>query len=367
MKIRNTCIYITLFLLLLACDRADVAENNHISLKASIGEMNTVSKGSTSVAAPYEGTSPADSTLVSDVWFSKSASYFPHNPSGDPATNLPCHTTMTFTSDAATYADYKPAGQSVAQTLKYPINGDDVYCVGFHPQSDPAYPKAGWYTEDGINVSHPINGCEDLMFAGIISGDWNNHFQTQSYKHLLTWVKVSVCAMTMETARQWGKVTKVTISSKDSLNINLSTNPANVTYDYTKDSPKILTVYDDEATGTELSLTSKVIGSAFCSPMTVSVPVIGNDGKPTGANKTVAGYEVSITTEHGGTKTIPVTLSDLDYVEITDPASTVGKLYILSLYFNPFNIIEGTCTLNYWNGQNEDLYLTPSANQNNVD
>lgn len=34
-----------------------------------------------------------------------------------------------------------------------------------------------------------------------------------------------------------------------------------------------------------------------------------------------------------------------------------GKLFILSLYFTPFNIIEGTCTLNYWNDQNEDLYL----------
>ena len=75
----------------------------------------------------------------------------------------------------------------------------------------------------------------------------------------------------------------------------------------------------------------------------------------------MAGYTVSITTEFGGEKTIDISLSDLDYVEISDPAETVGKLYILRLYFNPFNIIEGTCTLNYWNGQNDDLYLTPPA------
>ena len=166
--------------------------------------------------------------------------------------------------------------------------------------------------------------------------------------------------MTMETAKQWGKVTKITISSKSSVNIDLSKakgHSEKITYG---GDDQTLVIYDNP-TGTELSLTSQVLGSVFCSPMTISVPVVGNDGQQTGEKKKMAGYTVSITTEFGGEKTIYISLSDLDYVEISDPAETVGKLYILSLYFNPFNIIEGTCTLNYWNGQNDDLYLTPPA------
>ena len=359
MKRTRIYIFMTLISLLSACEGIDVTDNNHISLRASIGEMGIVSRSTTSVAEPYKGTSPADSTFVSDVWFSTDSKKFLHNPSSNAATNLPCRTTMTFNSDAAAYADYKPDPTSAAQTLKYPTDGTDVYCVGFHPKSDQ---ESGWYTEDGVNVSHTINGSDDLMFADVISGDWNNHFQTQEYKHLLTWIKVSVCAMTMETAKQWGNVTKITISSKDVLNIDLSKKPAGITYDYKEGSPKVLTIYDDAETGTELSLTSKVIGSVFCSPMEISVPVTDDAGQHTGKNKTLAGYQVSITTKNGGTKTIPISLSDLEYREIEDPDETVGKLYILSLYFNPFDIVEGTCTLNYWNGQNEDLYLTETTN-----
>ena len=33
-----------------------------------------------------------------------------------------------------------------------------------------------------------------------------------------------------------------------------------------------------------------------------------------------------------------------------------GLQYVLTLYFHPFNVVEGVCTLNAWNAQNEDLY-----------
>lgn len=343
-------IYIALISLLAACDRFEETNDyHHIGLKAGIGEIGAASK-STTVADPYEGTTPTSGNpLTAEVWFSRSVGSFLHDPTADAATNLPCHTTMTFNSEAATYAYFDKNGDSSSQPgeeIKYPTDATTVYCVGFHPASD-------WSTTDGIHVSHPINGCEDLMFADVIEGTWNDHFETQNYKHLLTWVKVNVCAMTMETARQWGKVTEITVSSKSSVSIDLSKGTGasdKVTYGGDNQS---LVIYDDP-TGTELSLTSKDLGSALCSPMTVSDPVLGD----------VAGYTVSITTQPEGspeiTKTIDISLSDLDYVEIKDPAETVGKLYILSLYFNPFNIIEGTCTLNYWNGQNEDLYLSGS-------
>ncbi len=355
-------IYIALISLLVACDRFEETNSYHIGLKAGIGEIGTVSK-SAAVADPYEGTSPSANPLTTDVWFSKSNVSFNNAPDTDAATNLPCHTTMTFNSESATYAYFdvnKDGDSQPGEEVKYPTDATTVYCVGFHPAT-------GWTTTDGVHVSHYINGCQDLMFADVISGTWDKHFKTQNYKHQLTWVKINVCAMTMETAKQWGKVTKITIKSKSSVNIDLSKAPGasdKITY---AGGDQTLVVYDNTE-GEELNLTSKVLGSAFCSPMTISVPVLGNDGKATGKYEDVAGYEISITTKPEDspeiTRTIKVSLSDLNYkvINADNLEETIGKLYIISLYFNPFNIIEGTCTLNYWNGQNEDLYLSGSNN-----
>lgn len=316
-------VYITLLCLLASCERIENIDGHLIGLKADVGELVSDTKVA---AVPYEGTSPtADSRLSAAVWFSLSPSKFQHNP--EAPSNLPCRTTMTFESTATTYASYLPDGKTESVSLRYPTaDNTPVYCIGL-------YPDTGWTTTDGIQVSHPINGEDDLMFADVIQGTWDNHFENQEYNHLLTWIKVSVCAMTLETATQWGNVTNITVSSKSKVNIDLSQANKKISYD---GETQALTTYDDQ-TGISLSLTSQEAGSVFCSPATE--------------------YEVRITTENYGEKTLTVKLSDLDYNDLTNADQAVGKLFILSLYFNPFNVIEGTCTLNYWNDQNEDLYL----------
>lgn len=332
--------YILLILLLASCDRIGDTYMDSIGLKASIGQMDNSSQGTKAEEArPFEGTAPTpDNSLHAEVWFSLDRHKFIHEPAG--STYLPCHTDMTFTSDAATYADYTPDGSDTPVSLKYPTdNNQSVYCVGFHPASGL---ETTWETTDGVNVTHEITGSEDLMFADVIEGTWNDHFSSQHYSHLLTWVKVSVCAMTMETAKQWGKVTNILISSKSTVSIDLSKDSNKTAYSGNINIP----AYNGPAEGTELSLTSREVGSVFCIPETKD-------------NKAVV--TVSITTSNYGTKTLEVPLSDLDYVPLTSADQTIGKLFILSLYFNPFALIEGTCTLNYWNDQNEDLYLTPTV------
>ena len=333
MFMRKTA-YILALILLASCSGLEDTSVDSIGLKASIGLMDSKAPGTKAEAVPYEGTAPTpDNPLNAGVWFSLDRHKFIHAPSG--GTNLPCHTEMTFTSDAATYADYTPAGSSTPVSLKYPTDNASVYCVGFHPAS-------GWDTTDGVTVTHAITGSEDLMFADIIEGTWNTHFTSQQYSHLLTWVKVSVCAMTMETAKQWGNVTDVRISSRSTVAVDLSKDSNRISYSGIQEIP----AYNGPAEGIELNLTNKDIGSVFCIPET-------KDGK--------AVVSVSITTSNYGTKTVDVPLSDLNYVPLTSADQTIGKLFILSLYFNPFSLIEGTCTLNYWNDQNEDLYLTPTA------
>lgn len=313
--------YILISFVLASCGKIEISDTHQIGLRAGIGEMEVVSKASTE-AVPYKGTVPTSSSpLDASVWFSLKPDKF-EDQSGN--TFIPCHTEMKFTGEGMTYADYLLEGSDTPISLTYPTSENTpVYCVGF-------YPKTGWTTSDYVNAGHAINGTEDLMHAGVISGTWNNHFPSQQYSHLLTWVKISVCAITMETARQWGNVTKVTISCKNALNINLAT--SEVTYSGEQE----IIVYEDSK-GSELSLTSTELGSLFCAPETE--------------------YEIKIKTANYGEKTITVPLSDLNYNPLSSAGDAVGKLFIISLYFNPFNIIEGTCTLNYWNDQNEDLYL----------
>ena len=313
--------YILISFVLASCGKIEISDTHQIGLRAGIGEMEVVSKASTE-AVPYKGTVPTSSSpLDASVWFSLKPDKF-EDQSG--SAFIPCHTEMKFTGEGMTYADYLLEGSDTPISLTYPTSENTpVYCVGF-------YPKTGWTTSDYVNAGHAINGTEDLMHAGVISGTWNNHFPSQQYSHLLTWVKISVCAMTMETARQWGNVTKVTISCKNALNINLAT--SEVTYSGEQE----IIVYEDSK-GSELSLTSTELGSLFCAPETE--------------------YKIKIKTANYGEKTITVPLSDLNYNPLPSAEDAVGKLFIISLYFNPFNIIEGTCTLNYWNDQNEDLYL----------
>lgn len=317
--------YLILLAAIISCERIANVSPERIGISAGTEEMSVISRAS---AVPYSN----KDTLKSAVWFSTSSTQFPHNPQSP--TNLPCRTEMKFIGSAITYADFTPKDSSTPLILTYPTGENTpVYCVGF-------YPTTGWECSDNVNVRHAINGNEDLMFADVIDGTWNHHFQSQNYKHILTWIKVNVCAMTMETARQWGKVTNITIKTRNSLKIDLSKNREKVSYD---GDYQQLTVYNNQD-GIDLNLTSRDMGTVFCSPETE--------------------YLITITTTKYGEKSLTVKLTDLNYEELTDANEATGKLFIISLYFNPFSIVEGTCTLNYWNDQNEDLYMKPPQENN---
>lgn len=323
-------LYIILLIASWSCSKIDETADRLICLSAGIADLE-VSTRAAVIGTPYRGSVPSESNqLNAAVWFSTTPYDYDHSP--EYPAYLPCRTTMTFKGESVTYADYDddPTDNKPAVSLKYPtISNTPVYCIGMHPAS-------GWSSDDGVKITHAITGSEDLMFADQISGTWNSHLPKQQYSHLLTWVKINFCAMTMEAARQWGGVTEITISSKDGLEIDLSKETNKVSY--TGNDIEIKTF--ESAAGVLPSLTSTEAGSLFCSPSTQ--------------------YTVTIkTTNYPEGKVVPITLTDLDYQPLTSPSEAVGKLFIISLYFNPFNVLEGTCTLNYWNGQNEDLYMKP--------
>ena len=90
----------------------------------------------------------------------------------------------------------------------------------------------------------------------------------------------------------------------------------------------------------------------------------------------ILNYELYIVCENGSA-TIDVELKALnDKEENTGKSSSgpsdakllaypAGLQYVLTLFFHPFNVVEGVCTLNAWNAQNEDLYPDSSPTSNN--
>ena len=95
-------------------------------------------------------------------------------------------------------------------------------------------------------------------------------------------------------------------------------------------SPLILEYQNTD--GIDLGINIQDVGSIFCYPQ--------------------SSYTFEIVCEKGTvTKEIP--LRSLSGVSIGFPA---GMQYVLTLYFHPFNVVEGVCTLNAWDAQNEDLY-----------
>lgn len=301
------------------------AEDGAIRLGASVVGMESSTRAVT-VPAIYKGSNPsADNPFKADVWFSNTSGEFLHSPALP--TNLPCHTQMTF-EGALVYAYTPTEGSSVAENLKYSTDGDLVYCVGFHPQ-DRWIPST-----DGKTATATIDGKTDLMFAPQISGSWSSPLKEHSYKHLLTWLKVCICTTTQEAAAAWGDVESISIRSADGLSVDLGTGA--VTY-ATTTSPFV--VVENQP----LHTTMQEVGSALCSP--------------------AKEYTLTVKTANveERTITIPVKWLDDNETNVTDGDVTSGKvagrLFILSLYFNEYAVVEGVCTLNAWNNQDEDLYL----------
>ena len=317
-------------------------QTEDIRVSAVVEEVKMMSRSAGEDA--YTGTVPSpDKELNAAVWFSLTSGSYPEA-SGTSEYNLPVHTGINFKSGTATFPDEL----TEEERPKYPTDGSPVYCVGF-------YPNTGWelVADDATKATHAITGKQDLMFAPEITGSWDSHFSTQHYRHLLTWLKVCVCTTTAEAGSYWGKLQKITLNDV----------PTSLTVDLTKKEKE--TDADPEfvqknavafsegtegkadipilnnAEGIELALTTQDVASVFCHP----------------SNK----YYLDIECENGTAMNVEVQLKPLTNTEeeLKKLEYPAGLQYVLILYFHPFNVVDGVCTLQEWNAQNEDLYPDP--------
>ena len=320
-----------------------------ISLAATLDEVaadnGLQTKANANVAAyPYTGTPSSGNELDVALWFSTDPGSYSHYPTHP--TYLPCATTASYSSSTA--MDIKTG----TDILQYPIasagqTAQNVYCVGFHPSSDWGNPTS---TTAVTSASHAINGSDDLMFAEQMVGSYSQNFSYQTYKHLLTWVKINLSASSLAAADVWGEVKDITIVSPNS----------NVKIDFPESSGESTITYEgsslDLALGLlpadkKLSITTRTFGQAFCAP-----PAKNSDGK--------LGYTIKVKTANIDEKEIFIELKKEDNsTAIPNAEYAVGKLFVINLRFNDIAVVEGVCTLKQWDDQSSDIYLEES-NQN---
>ncbi len=324
-------IYPALLLLAAAACSENAADapamgEREIRLAASVGDIQA---GSRATADYFEEGDP----LKAAVWFRKAGGGYDETPAPGDTTYLPAHTNVEF--NGLTPVLYG------TDNLKYPADNSKVYCVGM-------YPATGWtQSDDNKTISRPINGEEDLMFAREIEGSWDNHFPAQDYKHLLTWIKINICASSHDAIEEWGTIKQITVNSASTVKVDL----LNDDYIYEGNEQQIETISKDGEPIT-LSTTNHEVGSVFCSPKTKYTVTV------TSVNKN--GEEITKSVDMT-LNIITTTVTDGQYIDeittVTDPAEAIGRCFVFSLYFTPYSVISGVTTLNSWDNQNEDIYL----------
>ena len=330
---------IILLAVTLACSCSKWMKGDEATIKVSavIRDMSVSTKAQ---ADPFKGTYPTeDNILESKVLFSYDFSAFPENKNPPPPHYIPTHTNIAFSSSNLFPATIEKSSDEYS--LTYPTPSDTqydikptVYCAGLSPAE-------GWtFEEDGEYATHSINGTDDIMFADVKSGKWNNVIPPLEFAHIQTWLKISICATTAEAARTWGKIDSLKVKTKTAAKITFPTTEGGTsTIEYIDDGwIKVIQKKD-------INITSSEFCSVFTSPQTSCEIIVYTDKYPEG-------------------RTVTISLKDLNNNDITDASQTRGKLFVISLYFSPFKIINGVCTLDYWNDQDENLYLTTPQTSN---
>lgn len=298
-------------------DRQEAIDGERIAVCAGIGDPSVVTR----VLTYYGYTTPSDDhPLEAEVWFTDDENGTTQFANTGSSTTLPRYSDVTFVSGGMTFPD--------SDVLPYTA-GKATYAVGF-------WPKTSWTpVSSNTQATHAITGQEDLMFAPKITAAADAHFSPLAplnFGHLLTWLKIRVAASGSEAIAAWGKITSITIASKTSLTVSLNGDIGDVTYNTDGD-----IVAFSNPSGTALTTSANELASVFCAP-TES-----------------AQYIITIKSENEtGGKAVTVNLVDLDKDPIASSiAATQGKEFIITLTFQPFNMIDAVGkSLADWTNEN---------------
>lgn len=212
-------------LCLTACDKDDMlqqgGDNGEFYLCATV-ENQVVTR------APFTLTAPTtEQPLLATVYASTYTNAFPNlgeNGQGG-SEKVAIHTT----------ANFQNSGPQLLNGPIYPkkSNGDpyNVNFVAFFPQT-------AWTAQpDGTKTEYTFAGSQDVMFAPSIVGKYGSTYPTISFKHLLTWLRISIKAESEDVSIAWGKIKSLKIKSKNRVIVDLS---------HTDDDVTKLVTYDND-------------------------------------------------------------------------------------------------------------------------
>lgn len=321
MKVRYINILFILIMLVCACTHEvlPLAEVP-IAMKAGIDNIDVQLKsGDVPISSEdnaYIGSVPsAERPLKVDLCFSLTSSVYSVATPTDTKTYLPCHTTATFKDENITQIYYNGEND---KTLAYPTTGQDVYCVGFYPQGT-------WKYSDDNTFKADLTGKADLMFAPQISGKWNQQFGTANnspvFQHLLTWLKVVICATSYDAIDAWGSITSITLNTAKEIELS----PVDNSVRFSEDQQ----TFELVKTPLDLSILKNEVGSMFIAP--TSAPI-----------------KVTIKAEDGRIATVDI---------MSTGGFKPGCQYVMVLYFDSLSVVDALCTLESWENQNDNLYL----------
>ena len=324
MKVRYINILFILIMLVCACTHEvlPLAEVP-IAMKAGIDNIDVQLKsGDVPISAEddaYIGSVPsAERPLKVDLCFSLTSGVYSVATPTDTKTYLPCHTTAIFKDENITQIYYNGEND---KTLAYPTTGQDVYCVGFYPQGT-------WKYSDDKKFKADLTGKADLMFAPQISGKWNQQFGTANnflvFQHMLTWLKVVICATSYDAIDAWGSITSITLNTAKEIELSpIDTIDNSVTFSTDQQT------FDLINTPEELSILKNDVGSVFIAP--TSDPI-----------------KLTIKAEDGRIATVDI---------MSTGGFRPGCQYVMVLYFDSLSVVDALCTLESWENQNDNLYL----------
>ena len=327
---------IRLFVIILSVLAIAACEKNteeYIGIERTISLSADVASVDTSRSA-FKGTSTKD--MEASVWFSNVCGTYTNNTNPQAPNYLPYRATVKYLDGPTTvYVD----PQNRNYPLSYPVErNSSAYCVGL-------YPANGWESSNGTVASHTIDGTSDIMLAEQLEGSWENPFTTQTYRHLLTWFKIEARVADVEAASQWGNITQICVTNPhNTVKITFdkekdSSGNYESTIEYTGGTNELYALND--SMGTPLSVNAKTVGELLCAPS--------------------ASLQLKITTKSAVremTSSINVDLYDENGIKLTANdylSKTVGKLFIINLYFKSYEDIDAVCSLIPWNEQNVDL------------
>ena len=109
-----------------------------------------------------------------------------------------------------------------------------------------------------------------------------------------------------------------------------------------------ITVYEKRSgsEGMPISITTSEVGSVLISPQLSMSVTVHTSLFPDGL--TIPEIRLRNTSNH----------------EITEISDVEGNLFVLNLNFTPMSIVEGVCTLTYWQDLDEDIFLDPVEDEN---